>query len=132
MAHCVHRHCSQSLLSKQLYSHFQLFCGLSFLSHCQSAGLDAELCEQLTPPLHPPPPCCGHLSRYTVSQGPGGSRQQWLLLAGGGEKTSNGGPVSMAPILRLPTALHRNSCAREAARKPQWAFHPPDTFLGLF
>lgn len=106
-------------------------CSVASLSCPTASQLDSmPNCVNRPPP--PPRPCRGHLSRYTVSQGPGGSRQQWLLLAGGGEKTSNGGPVSMAPILRLPTALHRNSCAREAARKPQWAFHPPDTFLGLF
>lgn len=127
MARCVHRHCFQSLLLKRSYSHFQLFCGLSFLSHCQSAGL----CEQLTPPPRPSS-YHGPMSRYTVSQGPGGSRPEWRLLAGGAEKTSNGDPVSMAPIPRLPTAPHTRSCVWEVARKPQWAFHPPNTFLGLF
>lgn len=97
-------------------------------SSCSVASLSRPTVIQLDCVNSSPPPHHGHMSRYTVSQGPGGSRQEWRLLVGGGERTSNAGPVSMAPIPRLPTALHTRSCSWEAARKP----HPPNTFLGLF
>lgn len=123
--------CPQTLFSKSSFQAviFPLSAVLWPLSCPTASQLDSmPSCVNSSP--HPRP-CRGHLSRYTVSQGPGGSRQEWHLLAGGGE-ISNGGPVSMAPILRLPTALHTRSCAWEAARKSQWAFHPPNAFLGLF